>query len=259
MDAMRAMKAQGIAALLAGALALSACASSSAHSGAAHWGYHGADGPPHWATLESEFAACGNGTRQSPIDIVDAATSAQAPPNVHYRNGRAVVVNNGHSIQADARGGGGITDDATNYPLVQMHFHAPSETTFAGRHAPVELHFVNTDTDGRSVVVAAMVQPGAENPAWQPYVDALGLKKGVSTTIALDWSKLLPSSAGSVRFDGSLTTPPCTEGVRWVVLTTPITMSQSQIDAFTHAYSGNNRPTQPSHGRLVTESAAAPR
>jgi carbonic anhydrase len=237
-------------------VAVSACSSSDSHRGAPHWSYHGAEGPERWGSLSSDFEACAKGTRQAPIDVVHPTMATDAPLVARYRPSRAVVVNNGHSLQADTRAGGDITYDDTTYPLVQMHFHSPSETTFNGVHFPVELHFVNTDRAGKSVVIATMVRPGAANPAWQPYIDALGLAKGASKSVDLDWSKLLPTDRRSIQFDGSLTTPPCTEGVRWVVLTTPITMSPSQISAFAHAYSGNNRPTQPRNGRSIVERGA---
>ena len=258
MNPMRSVTARLLVALFAGVVLVTACSSTDSHNGAPHWSYHGAEGPEHWGTLSSDFEACAKGTRQAPIDLVHPTMATQGPLVTRYRNSGADVVNNGHSIQADAPAGGDITYNGTTYPLAQMHFHSPSETTFAGNHFPVELHFVNTNRNSKSVVVAAMVRPGAANPAWQPYIDALGLAKGDSKQVNLDWSKLLPTDLTSIRFDGSLTTPPCTEGVHWVVLTTPITMSPSQIAAFTHAYSGNNRPTQPRQARSVVESAAQP-
>jgi carbonic anhydrase len=116
---------------------------------------------------------------------------------------------------------------------------------------------VNADDDGHLAVVAAMVRPGAENAAWAPFVAALGTAEEDPTGVDLAWSRLLPPAQQATRFEGSLTTPPCTEGVRWLVLDTPITMSPAQIAAFEDAYSGNNRPTQPLHGRRVTEVAGS--
>jgi carbonic anhydrase len=248
-------------ALLVGVVLASGCSSGSSHasgSHAPHWSYTGTAGPRHWGSLSSDYATCSDGTRQSPIDITNPPVGTAPALVTHYRAGSAEVVNNGHSIQADAKPGSDVSLDGTTYALAQMHFHSPSETTLAGTHAPIELHFVNSNAGGKSVVIAAMVQPGRENVAWRSYVDALGLRKGDSTNIDVDWSKLLPTDLSAIRFMGSLTTPPCTEGLPWLVLTTPITMSPAQIKAFQRAYSGNNRPTQPLNGRTVVDDAAGP-
>lgn len=247
--------------LLVSAVLASGCSSGGSHasgSHAPHWSYAGSTGPQHWSSLSSDYATCSEGTRQSPIDITSSPAGTAPPLVMHYRAGSAEVVNNGHSIQADASPGSDLRLHGTTYALVQMHFHSPSETTFAGTHAPIELHFVNSNAAGKSTVIAAMVQPGPENIAWQSFVDALGLRDGHSTKTEIDWSKLLPADLSAIRFTGSLTTPPCTEGLPWLVLTTPITMSRAQIETFERAYSGNNRPTQPLNGRAVVDDAAIP-
>jgi carbonic anhydrase len=256
---MRRIGRGSIVAVVAGLLALAGCSSdgSDAAPGPPHWGYHGAEGPQHWGGLAKDYRTCETGRRQSPIDIVDPTPVATSPFEVRYRDGRAAVVDNGHTIQADASNGGTLTDAGASYELVQMHFHSPSETTIAGAHAPVEVHFVNADDDGNLAVVAAMVRPGAENAAWEPFLDAFETAEKDATGIDLAWSRLLPAAQHASRFDGSLTTPPCTEGVRWLVLDTPIAMSPAQIAAFEDAYSGNNRPTQPLDGRRVTEVAGS--
>lgn len=246
--------------IISGALLLGGCSSGGSHSpgshGAAHWSYSGAEGPAHWGSLSKEYEACSDGTRQAPINITGPTIGNAPPPVMSYRTGSAKVANNGHSIQADAASGNGLTLDGVRYSLVQIHFHSPSEMTLSGTHAPIELHFVNSTESGRSVVIAALVQPGADNAAWRPYVDALGLAKDKSKDIELDWSRLLPTDLSTIRFDGSLTTPPCTEGLEWLVLKAPIVMSTAQIQAFERAYSRNNRPVQPLNGRTVVEDDA---
>ena len=221
----------------------------------AHWRYEGEEGPAHWGELDQAYKACSAGKAQSPIDIVNPAPSGKAPPSVAYRAGAADVVNNGHTVQANAASGLSLKLDGSDYELLQVHFHSPGEHAFDGKSGPVELHFVHRGASGTLAVLGFLVQPGATHPAWQPFVDALRTREGEHAAIQLDWPKLVPASASTVRYAGSLTTPPCTEGVQWLVARDPLAMSTAQIKAFTDAYSGNNRPRQPVGGRTVTVDA----
>lgn len=217
----------------------------------AHWSYEGADGPAHWGPLDPAYAACSIGTEQSPIDIAGAAKVDATSPTAANASGPSTVVNNGHSVEAAAGPGSSMTVAGTSYALVRMHFHSPTETTVGGARAPVEPHFVHESADGRPAVLAMFVQVGPQNAAWDAFVSALFTPKGDRTEIKLDWSGLLPATFTTYRYAGSLTTPPCTEGVAWFASTVPILMGRAQIDAFTAAYYGNDRPVQPLNGRRI--------
>lgn len=217
----------------------------------AHWSYEGDTGPAHWGDLDPEYALCAQGTAQTPIDIAPTENQAVANPIVRYQVGDVTVVNNGHTVQANAAPGNSIVVDSTEYSLAQMHFHAPSEHTIDGTPARAEVHFVHKSADGSLTVIGALIQAGDDNPAWTPYVEALDTAVDASTTTTLDWAALLPNDLVTYRYRGSLTTPPCSEGVNWMVLQTPITLSEAQIAAFTAAYDGNARPIQADNDRTV--------
>lgn len=217
-----------------------------------HWSYTGESGPAHWGDLAPEYALCANGTAQTPIDIVPTANEALVNPEVRYRIGEVSIVNNGHTIQANATAGSAITVNGVEYGLAQMHFHAPSEHMINGQRARAEVHFVHKAADGSLTVIGALVQAGSqENDAWAPFVAALNTAEGATTTTTLDWAALLPNDLMTYRYRGSLTTPPCTEGVNWMVLQTPVVLSEAQLAAFTAAYNGNARPIQDDANRDV--------
>lgn len=187
---------------------------------------------------------------QSPIDIVDPGPSGTVSPSVSYTSGTADVINNGHTIQANAPSGMSINLDGTDYGLLQVHFHSPGEHALGGASGPVELHFVHRSDASVLAVLGFVAQAGADNAAWQPFVDALGTEEGEHTAIQLDWPGLVPASITTIRYPGSLTTPPCTEGVQWLVVRDPLVLGQAQIDAFAKAFSGNNRPLQALNDRM---------
>jgi carbonic anhydrase len=217
-----------------------------------HWGYSGDVGPDHWDELSADFALCGSGMAQTPIDIIPTNSEALVNPVFAYQAGDVTIVNNGHTIQANAAAGNTMTIDGVTYTLAQMHFHAPSEHTINGVPAAMELHFVHKAADGTLAVVGALVQQGdAANAAWGDYVSALQGLTAESTTATVDWPALLPAEVMTFRYIGSLTTPPCSEGVHWLVIQTPLQMSAEQIAAFTQIYTGNARPVQDSHDREV--------
>ena len=217
----------------------------------AEWRYAGDRGPSHWATLDPAYAACGAGRSQSPVDIAGAQHAPAAVLTLAYRPAAFRVIDNGHTIEAEAEGAAGsILLGDTRYELVQFHFHAPSEHTVAGRRFPMELHLVHRSADGRLAVIGILIREGRENAALGRLL-ALAPAKGSEEEADVSPADLLPASRASYRYRGSLTTPPCTEGVRWIVLRDPIELSGQQILAFTHRYFGNNRPTQPLNGRMV--------
>jgi len=239
----------------AAAIALVAAATTAATAGAT-WTYTGSTGPNHWAAIDpANYALCADGTAQSPINITNTTNKALTNLKFNYNPSEAGVFNNGHTVEVEplqtpveTLALGGVT-----YPLLQIHFHAPSEHEVNGMHYPVELHFVHKTAGGKIAVVGVFVKAGKSNAAWAPFVDKITSATPVAeeTPITLDWAKLLPANSETVRYDGSLTTPGCSEGVKWNVFTHPITMSQAQINQFLEAYSGNNRPVQPLHGRKI--------
>ncbi len=216
-----------------------------------HWNY---DDPQGWESISDEYRLCGEGKAQSPIDITGA--HSQDLPNVQfaYRPSALQIVNNGHTVQADYDSGSSITFDGVTYDVAQMHYHAPSEHELDGKASPVELHIVHKAGD-KVAVVALMVEEGAENAALAPFVDNAPAEhseqakavQGVTWNVA----GLLPSDQRTFRYQGSLTTPSCTEGVAWNVLITPIRASAGQIQKLTTLYNHNARPVQPLNGRTI--------
>jgi carbonic anhydrase len=228
------------------------------------WHYEGAEGPDKWGGLSPKFASCGKGRAQSPVDIAKAQPKSSEPGlklsfqpaslRIAHHEHVADGLNNGHTIQINYAGGDTLTIGADAYQLAQYHFHHPSEHTVNGKHFPMEMHLVHKDAGGRLAVVGVFIEEGAHNAAFDPVWSNLPAKKGVETHYAnvnVDVDRLLPASRASYRYDGSLTTPPCSEGVRWIVMTTPIQLSAAQIGAFTALIRDNNRPTQPLNGRAI--------
>lgn len=231
------------------------------HHEDAHWTYEGDLGPTHWATLDPDYALCGAGTAQSPIDI-PAAT--QAAEDAHFApawsDGPITVADNGHAVVVTPTASETTTFGAASWPLVQFHFHAPSEHTVGGVHFPLEIHFVHKDAAGHLAVLGVLVSEGAENAAMTRLAGALSFVPPaggrVVPTPTLDPTGLLPPAepAGTRAmwvYDGSLTTPPCTEGVAWHVMQTPITFSADQIATVTAYHADNSRPVQPLGTRTI--------
>jgi carbonic anhydrase len=222
---------------------------------APHWGYSGAEGPAHWAVLAPEFRSC-SGKQQSPIDIRHATDKVLPPLHPAYRDGGFAVVNNGHTEQVEYAPGSSLTLDGVRYELRQLHFHAPSENRIEGKAFPLEAHLVHADRAGHLAVLAVMFEDGSENAAlaqlWPKLPDKAGAKQELATPFAA--ASLLPSTLDYYRFIGSLTTPPCTEGVRWLVLKTPVPASKAQVGRFASLmHHPNNRPVQPVNARPVLQ------
>ncbi len=243
--------------LLAGCGGGDGNSSTSAEHEEAHFGYGAADGPAEWASLDPAYAECGSGNRQSPIDLKNG-TPAQLP-RIDFAHTPSAIEeeNNGHSIQLDYEPGSSIEIGGVKSELQQFHFHAHSENTLNGRTLPLEFHFVYEGAAGKSTVIAVFAKTGAENSAFNQVIDAFPQLKEDGDHVALNDvnpEKLMPPNAGSTprwSYQGSLTTPPCTEGLSWQVLNHPVEMSQEQIDQFTSLYDHNTRPVQPLDGRQV--------
>ena len=227
-----------------------------------HWGYDGDLGPEHWGALSPEFAACSAGQEQSPVDI--PATAAVNPPGLgfDYRPSELNIVNNGHSIQVNYEPGSALEIAGTTYELLQFHLHALSEHTLDGAYTAMELHLVHKDAGGRIAVVGVMIEVGADNPAYEPILAHMPPEEGDPQTVSgttVNAGDLLPVERSYYRYNGSLTTPPCTEGVTWLVMATPVELSTAQIAAFQKLYDHNYRPVQPLNERtFLLTSALAP-
>jgi len=217
-----------------------------------HWSYEGADGPTHWGDLSASYRACATGRAQSPIDIdLSHADHAALPPlHAHYHATAATEIDNGHTIQDNVAPGDSIELGGTRYELEQLHVHQPSEHLLAGRRYPLELHLVHRAASGALLVVGVMVEEGGANPALGELIAHLPHRNAVEH-LTIDPSPLLPTDRHYATYDGSLTTPPCTEGVTWVVLTSPIHASRAQLDRVARAVHDNARPVMPLAGRHV--------
>ena len=230
----------------------SALAQSAAHP-APHWSYAGKSGPTHWAELESEFSSCKLGKTQSPIDIHAAKASALAPIAFQYTPGAAEIVNNGHTVQVNLSGGGDIKLASGDYKLLQFHFHTPSEEAINGKHYPLVAHLVHKSASGELAVVAVLFKRGKENATLKRVFAELPAAAGEQHALEqnMDLTALLPTNHAYYGFMGSLTTPPCSEGVHWQVLKQPVEVSARQLAAFKKLYAMNARPIQPLNGRSI--------
>jgi carbonic anhydrase len=223
-------------------------------SDGAAWDYSGAAGPENWAKLSPEFSACA-GSNQSPINLSGFIDAKLEPITFSYKTGSSEILNNGHTVQINAREGSSIVVDGIQFDLKQFHFHVPSENLIKGKSFPMEGHLVHADKDGHLAVVAVMVTEGEANKALEKAWAQLP-EKGEKVALTSDISPLeiLPENRDYYRFNGSLTTPPCSEGVRWLVMKQPITASKEQIEQFLHViHHHNNRPVQAVNARPVLE------
>lgn len=211
-----------------------------------HWEYEGEAGPEHWGDLDPSFVLCSAGEGQSPIDLTGAAELNLTDIEFAYSASAMNIFNNGHTIQVNYDSGSSITYNEATYDLVQFHFHHPSEHTINGQAGAMEIHFVHRDAAGNLAVVGVMLMEGeADNAAYAAIFDELPTEAGDPTAVGeINAADLLPEGKTFYTYSGSLTTPPCSQGVRWLVLTDPITLSAAQIEAFTSIFELNARPVQ---------------
>jgi carbonic anhydrase len=237
-------------------LVASVLTTSAVRAEGAHWGYDGDNGPQHWGELDSAYGVCSTGKNQSPVDISGTIEGDLPEIAFSYSSNASNVVNNGHTVQVNYAPGSTISVNGQQFELKQFHFHAPSENTLNGEHFPMEAHFVHADARGNLAVVAVMFREGAANPelekAWSVMPEKAGESKPLTSTV--NAASLLPASHDYYRFNGSLTTPPCSEGVVWLVMKDADTASKEQIERFTHAvHHDNNRPVQPLNARVIVQ------
>ena len=220
-----------------------------------HWGYGKADGPAHWGDLAKNFAACETGHEQSPVDLTHAVKGEPAEIEFHWNpNASWTEVNNGHSIQENKANGGTIKLDGKTYELVQFHFHSPSEHAIDGQKYPMEVHFVSAARDGSIAVLSAMIEGNGSNDLFEAIMDKAPQKVGSEQEFGVaDADDLLPDVRHFYRYEGSLTTPPCSETVVWTVLKEPIKVSDHAVAQFQALYADNARPLQEAGRRYILE------
>ena len=228
------------------------------HAHEIHWSYEGEGGPQAWGNLKPEFKTCATGKRQSPIHIEDSIT-LQGPAEAiqfNYQPSSGTVINNGHTIQVDVYGDNTITVRGSTYKLIQFHFHHPSEERINYKSYAMVAHLVHRNADGQLAVVGVLLDPGEANQlidkVWT-YMPLDANDKVRMPEALVDLNQLLPQDQRYYQFLGSLTTPPCSEGVLWMVLKRPMTLSREQIKLFGQLFPNNARPVQAVNGRPIRD------
>ena len=223
--------------------------------GEVHWGYEGDVAADLWGGLDASFAVCDTGIEQSPVDLTGAVPGDAAEGgglDIRWQATEWEVVDNGHTIQINVAEGSSIVLEGREFSLVQFHFHLPSEHTVDGALSAMEVHFVHAAEEGDLAVIGVLMQVGDADPTIQGLWDAIpGVDESPAAVGALDPGTLLPEGRAYYRYQGSLTTPPCSEVVSWVVMTESISVSVRQIDAFAALYPMNARPVQPLNDREI--------
>jgi carbonic anhydrase len=229
-----------------------------AEQDAPHWTYEGEEGPDHWGELIAEYRMCADGMNQSPINLV-ADVHTELPELVFdYYSTPVDQINNGHTIQQNIRPGSflRIPDRGVSYEFKQFHFHSPSEHKIDGRSFAMEMHFVHASEEGAYFVVGVMIAEGKEHPVLKQLWSFMPENPGETSKdpIGVEETNLLPPTREYFSYSGSLTTPPCSEGVKWIVLKTPIEASAEQIATFkSRVGEFTNRPIQAANARLIID------
>jgi carbonic anhydrase len=232
------------------------------HTGPPHWSYAGDEGPAHWGDLSPDFGLCKSGSQQTPIDLPASAEADHAASLAFaYHAFPMSLLNNGHTLQVVAAAGSSVVvgpTPADRYELVQFHFHSPSEHTLAGKAFDLELHLVHKNAAGKLLVVGLLFQKGQENPVLAPIFARAPTEVGKDPVAqgqeVVDPTPIVPAKSAYFHYTGSLTTPPCTEGVEWYVVSTPGEVSDAQVARYQSLFHGaTNRPVQPRGDRKVVE------
>jgi carbonic anhydrase len=241
-----------------GAVVLSVLATASnAQQPKAEWSYTGESNPAKWGNLDTAYATCSIGKRQSPINIAKPKTADLPVLQFHYSAVPLNIIDDGHTIQVNYAAGSTLQVGDKTYTLKQFHFHHPSEEQVNGKGYDMEAHLVHADDNGHLAVVAVLLKSGASNAflasIWKNF-PAEKEKSIENASVSVNAEDLLPSDHAYYTFLGSLTTPPCSEGVTWYVLKTPAELSSEQVAAFAKVYPMNARPVQPLNGRELLTS-----
>jgi carbonic anhydrase len=223
----------------------------------AHWSYDGTGGPAKWGDLDAANQACSLGSQQSPIDIGPTIKSQLPALKLSWGKTADTIVNNGHTIQLNFAEGSTLKLGDTSYKLLQVHFHRPSEHLIGGKSFPMEAHFVHRADSGGLAVVGVMFSEGKPNATFGKIIATMPAKEGpaVKADSAINPNELLPAKLGYYRYPGSLTTPPCSEVVEWLVLTDPIQVAATDVASFAKLYPMNARPAQRDNRRYVLQSS----
>ncbi len=237
---------------------LFACTLTSAtkEKGKSHWGYIGEKGPENWGTLSSDFEVCQSGISQSPVNLQSAVDADLPDLKINYKDTPLRIVNNGHTIKVNYQPGSFLTLDGEPYELLQFHFHHPSEHKVEGVALPMELHLVHKNQKGALAVIGVFLKQGEANPALQKIWQSMPMKESREKTISnvnINASDLLPEDRDYYRYFGSLTTPPCSETVNWIVLKEPVEISSPQVKKFAKVFPMNARPVQVVKRRFLLE------
>ncbi len=220
------------------------------------WTYEGEFGPANWSKINAAWNKCNGGARQSPIDIRDGMKVDLEQISFDYRPSGFSVTDNGHTVQVQLGGGNYLSVGGRTYELQQLHFHRPAEERVNGKMYEMGIHLVHKDVEGRTAILALMLQRGKPQPAVQTVWNNLPLEKKDTFTpsIVFDPNDLLPERRDYYTYMGSLSEPPCTEGVLWLVMKEPLQASPEQLALFSRLYPLNARPVQASSGRMIKES-----
>ena len=238
-------------------IAMFACCESEdspSHSDKAAWGYGAENGPDVWGRLSPNYALCATGSRQSPIDLRNPRSASLPSTTFNYRPTPLYIHNNGHNIEVASTGENWMEVGGERYSLQQFHFHAPSEHTVESRSFDMEMHLVHRSGEGAMAVIGVLIERGSRHIAFDPVWEHLPQTPGEMKRIegvTVNPGDLLPRDTGTYRYDGSLTTPPCSEDVKWLVMATPVEISEAQIAAFKAIVNKNNRPVQAMNGREI--------
>lgn len=222
----------------------------------AHWSYEGDSGPAQWGGLSEEYALCSEGTHQSPIEITESISATLPKLELNYQTVPLSIKNNGHSVGIKLDNAGELKFGDQSYQILQVHFHAPSEEVINGQHAELSLHFVHKNKQGQFAVLDVLANKGDSNPLIEELIKVWPKTpdEGQQFETTIDITQLLPEDQNYYTYWGSFTTPPCWEGVRWMILKQPITVSEQQLATIHSAYQGNVRPTQPINARYILSS-----
>ncbi|MDB9526749.1 carbonic anhydrase family protein [Oscillatoria sp. CS-180] len=221
------------------------------------WGYGDNNGPKQWSQLTPQYALCQTGTRQSPIDLQAEATIEPITVEIHYQPTPLTILHTGQTIQLVVDNASYLSLDNRDYSLQQVHFHHPSEHTLFGKPFPMEMHFVHADAANHLVVLSVFLKEGPENIELRPIWRTMPSQKTpaqVISNVQVDLEHLLPQGRRCFRYDGSLTTPPCSEIVQWIIFQDAIAISSTQLKAFASLFPTNARSVQPLNQRSVLQS-----